>query len=134
MSILHIFGIASRINTRPSSCNLKPFYRLKSHKGIKIHIRLFRRWDSFYSIKDSSVGKQIIWSFLDSKPPNNYKSLLSLFDHFLISVVGVIMTLLIYEVITHSYMNEKIGTRHRLNSRSNTLKCIYIIDNYNYKS
>jgi hypothetical protein len=46
-------------------------------------------------------------------------------------VVGVIMTLLIYEVITHSYMNEKIGTRHRLNSRSNTLKCI--IDNYNYK-
>ena len=27
-------------------------------------------------------------------------------------VVGVTLTLLIYEVITHSYMNEKIGTRY----------------------
>jgi hypothetical protein len=49
-------------------------------------------------------------------------------------VVGVTLTLLIYEVITHSYMNEKIGTRYRLISRSNTLKCLYISDNYYYKS
>ncbi len=49
-------------------------------------------------------------------------------------VEGVTLTLLIYEVFTHSYMNQMIGTRYRLISHSNTLKCIYNSDNYYYKS